>query len=182
MGYTTNFEGCFDIKPNISVEHAELINTFIANFNDNVWVRKSERTIELDKDAPRNRCGWYIEGDISSIGWDGQEKFYDYVEWLKFLIKKFFKPLDYSVFGDVEWDGEDRGDVGTITIQNNVVTVESNLETITRLKEQVENMTGLIKERDTYIKYLEEHIKCSPDGELALEAKADFIKLSLKES
>ena len=182
MGYTTEFEGYFDIKPDVTEEHERLIHQFIDVFNDNVWRRKSERTKELDKDAPQSRCSWYIEKNTNCLTWNGEEKFYEYVEWLEFLIKKFFTPLNYVLSGDVEWIGEDRSDFGTISIKNNTVTVESNLENKRRMKKQIKDMTKLIQERDTYIKYLEEHIKCSPDGELALEAKSDFMKLSLKES
>ncbi|NVM33993.1 MAG: hypothetical protein HWN81_00255 [Candidatus Lokiarchaeota archaeon] len=59
-------------------------------------------------------CGNYIE-------WDGGEKFYNYVEWLQYIIDNFLKPKGYSLTGDVHWQGESSNDMGVIVVQNNAV-------------------------------------------------------------
>ena len=53
--------------------------------------------------------------------WDEGEKFYDYVEWMEYLIEKILKPRGYVVNGQVTWQGEDSDDKGMIDIRANVV-------------------------------------------------------------
>ncbi len=66
-------------------------------------------------------CQWVPNRDNTAIRWDGGEKFYSYVEWLEYLIEHFLKPWGYTLNGEVEWEGEDQGDVGKIVVENNVV-------------------------------------------------------------
>lgn len=65
-------------------------------------------------------CQWIITDD-DELEWDGEEKFYNYVEWLEYLINKFFKPEDYILNGTIEFEGEDSGDRGYIKVTNNIV-------------------------------------------------------------
>lgn len=67
-------------------------------------------------------CQWIIEND--ELIWDEGEKFYNYVEWLHYLIDNFFDPLGYVLNGEITWDGEDSDDIGTITVTDNYVEVE----------------------------------------------------------
>ena len=67
-------------------------------------------------------CQWVPSEDGSAIEWDGGEKFYNYVEWLKYLIEHFLKPWGYVLNGEVRWDGESRDDMGIIICKDNVVT------------------------------------------------------------
>src|ERR1700728_3704961 len=66
------------------------------------------------KTQPGLWCQWVPTDDGQHLEWDRGEKFYDYVEWLKYLIEHFFEPFGRVVSGSVEWDGEERGDVGLI--------------------------------------------------------------------
>lgn len=66
-------------------------------------------------------CQWIINVD-GELTWDGGEKFYHYIEWLEYLIDKFFAPLGYILNGDIEWQGEGYEDFGTIHVVNNIVT------------------------------------------------------------
>jgi hypothetical protein len=66
-------------------------------------------------------CQWVIEGDM--LVWDEDEKFYDYVKWLEYLIKHFFAPSGYVLNGAVFYDGEDPDDFGKIIVTNNIVRV-----------------------------------------------------------
>lgn len=65
-------------------------------------------------------CKWMINGD--ELEWDGNEKFYYYTEWLEYLISHFFGPLGYVLNGEIEWQGEDYDDFGTICVTDNQVT------------------------------------------------------------
>jgi hypothetical protein len=66
-------------------------------------------------------CQWVPNPYGTAIIWDGGEKFYDYVEWIEYLIENFLKPWGYVLDGEVEWVGEDPNDRGMIIIDNNVV-------------------------------------------------------------
>ncbi len=68
-------------------------------------------------------CQWIID-DYGNLTWDGGEKFYNYEEWLVYLIDNFLAPSGYICNGEVEFQGEDMGDFGTIHVENNVVTIE----------------------------------------------------------
>ena len=70
-------------------------------------------------------CQWIIRGD--ELVWDEGEKFYNYVEWLEYLIKHFFEPLGYVLNGDVLWQGEDYDDCGVICVQNNTIDLKYGL-------------------------------------------------------
>lgn len=72
--------------------------------------------------CPELWCQWIIEN--SQLVWDGGEKFYSYVEWLKYLIKNFFEPNGYTLSGVVRFQGEDSTDHGKIVAVDNVVTLE----------------------------------------------------------
>ncbi len=66
-------------------------------------------------------CQWVPTEDGTGVEWDQGEKFYCYVEWLKYLVQHFLAPWGYVLNGEVHWRGEDRADVGTIHCSDNVV-------------------------------------------------------------
>lgn len=69
-------------------------------------------------------CHWTPNQDGTSIEWNGAEKFYNYIEWIEYLINKLLVPWGYVLNGEVEWDGEDSSDMGMIIIENNVVNIK----------------------------------------------------------
>lgn len=72
-------------------------------------------------------CQWMIDqegGDEhGQLRWDYGEKFYNYVEWLKYLIDNVFVPNGHVLNGDIDWQGEEIGDIGTIEVVDNIVSV-----------------------------------------------------------
>jgi hypothetical protein len=83
---------------------------------------KSPSKIEPEPWAqPGLWCKWVPNQDGTAIEWDGAEKFYDYVEWITYLIEHFLEPWGYKLTGNVEWQGEEDEDVGVICIRNNRV-------------------------------------------------------------
>lgn len=88
-------------------------------------------------------CHWVIGGDNDELMWDKSEKFYDYIEWLKYMIDDFFEPLGYTLNGDISWEGEEPDDFGNIHVENNVVNANygirvydlSNIDTDVMIKE-----------------------------------------------
>jgi hypothetical protein len=69
-------------------------------------------------------CQWVPNEEGTAIEWDGGEKFYNYVEWLQYLIHHFLAKWGYVLNGEVEWVGEDRSDTGKIVVENNEVTTK----------------------------------------------------------
>lgn len=70
-------------------------------------------------------CQWIIN-DNNELEWDGNEKFYDYIEWLEYLIKNFFEPWDIKLNGVIKWQGEDYNDRGVIIVKDNKVTTKNS--------------------------------------------------------
>lgn len=68
-------------------------------------------------------CQWIIN-ENGEVEWDGNEKFYNYVEWLHYLIDNFFAAEGYILNGEIEYLGEDPSDHGLIVVKNNCVKVE----------------------------------------------------------
>ena len=77
---------------------------------------------EPPKGVPGLWCQWVIED--GELVWDGAEKFYNYIEWLEYMIVNFFKPAGYTLNGVIEWRGEDWDDTGKITVTDNKIEVE----------------------------------------------------------
>ena len=65
-------------------------------------------------------CQWIITDDCKQLIWDGNEKFYNYKEWLLYLIESFILPSGYKLNGEVFWY-DDYGNSGLIYINNNKV-------------------------------------------------------------
>lgn len=66
-------------------------------------------------------CQWVPSEDGTAIVWDEGEKFYEYIDWIKYLIEHFLSPWGYVLNGEVYWIGEDADDRGIIVIKDNVV-------------------------------------------------------------
>jgi len=69
-------------------------------------------------------CQWVPNGDGTALMWDEGEKFYEYEDWLRYLIEHFLAPWHYTVNGEVEWKGEDSSDIGLLVVKNNIVSVK----------------------------------------------------------
>lgn len=76
-------------------------------------------------------CKWMITTKSENkelydavLEWNGHEKFYDYIEWLEYLILHFFEPWGYSLNGTTKWQGQREEDTGFILVEDNTVVVE----------------------------------------------------------
>ena len=161
MGYTTDFEGQFDLDRELAPEHA----AYLRQFSDTRRMKRDEQIVSRMRDPIRvaaklppgtegqyfvggdgwdgvlpwdgsildyNRepstqpglwCQWVPTEDNDGIEWNGTEKFYDYVPWLRYLIDHFLKPWGYRLDGLVRWSGEEVSDIGLIEVKDNVVHV-----------------------------------------------------------
>jgi hypothetical protein len=69
-------------------------------------------------------CQWAPNEQGTAISWDGGEKFYHYIEWLRYQIDNFFAPWGYKLNGVVTWQGESHGDVGSIVVTDNQIEIQ----------------------------------------------------------
>lgn len=158
MGYTTDFNGEFNLDKPLTIEHRAYLTKFsetrrmrrnpsvadklpdpdriavgLPVGNEGEYFVGAEGFAGQDRDdsvvdynsSPNNQpglwCQWIPTEDGTAIVWDGGEKFYDYVEWLEYIIKNFLAPWGYVLNGEVEWFGEDANDRGKIVVKNNAV-------------------------------------------------------------
>lgn len=160
MGYTTEFDGQFNLDRPLEIHQIEYLKKFSQTrrmLRDPV---KCETMLDpyrkavglpigidgeyfvgasgfagqvrdgsiLDYNEPPSTqpglwCQWIPSEDGIAIIWDGGEKFYNYVEWLEYIIKNFLEPWGYKVNGEVKWTGEEPYDLGIIRVTDNVVEV-----------------------------------------------------------
>jgi hypothetical protein len=70
-------------------------------------------------------CQWRPNAQGDVLEWDGSEKFYNYEDWLLYLIANFFAPWGYRLDGEVEWQGEDRDDRGILIVTDNAISTKT---------------------------------------------------------
>lgn len=160
MGYTTYFEGSFQVDGPLSDAAKDLIDGLgttrrmkrdsqkladrlgitleecVEKYGEEGQLYCGERECSgqartsdiIDYNFPPNGqpslwCQWiYKEDDGGKIVWDKGEKFYDYVEWIEYLIRVVIAPEGRALNGTVRYCGKDKFDGGTIQIENNIVT------------------------------------------------------------
>lgn len=74
-------------------------------------------------------CQWVPNDDGTEITWDGGEKFYRYIEWLKYIIESFIEPWGYTLNGEVTWQGEEPDDFGRILVKDNSILTQKGHRT-----------------------------------------------------
>lgn len=119
MGYSTYFTGSMLVDPPLSAEHIEILTTF--NYTDH----------REEPGMPGIWCGWIPSPDGTMIEHDGGKKFYDYAEWLQYLVDRFLLPWGYRIAGAIEWNGEESGDLGRLVIDSPLGTVKVQYAHIT---------------------------------------------------
>ena len=80
------------------------------------------------KTQPGLWCQWKVTED--ALEWDGGEKFYNYEEWLEYLIDNFFEPLGYILNGEIAWQGEENDDFGTISVEDNIISMNYGMRIV----------------------------------------------------
>ncbi len=90
------------------------------------WVLRDKLQTELNADKikqPGLWLQWVLNEDGTELSWDGNEKFYNYTEWLQYLIAHFFEPWGIKLNGEIEWVGEESNDRGKIVVVDNNVEI-----------------------------------------------------------
>jgi hypothetical protein len=159
MGYTTEFNGRFNLNKPLTEEHSNYLTQFAETRRIKRDARKTSgrpdpirKAVGLQvgleggyfvgeggfmgqnsgpdvinsNDPPAGQpglwCQWVPTEDRTGIEWNGMEKFYDYTEWLAYLIEHFLEPWGYVLNGEVEWQGEDLEDLGKLVVKDNMVS------------------------------------------------------------
>lgn len=109
MGCTTRFNGHFhlDREPPLSVlkRLRELEDAGTRSLKDGIAY-------------PGQFCQWVVTKHLDGIEWDQNEKFYEYTEWLQWIIDEILKPAGINLFGRVEFQGEDVQDHGWLVVED----------------------------------------------------------------
>lgn len=141
MGYTTKFKGNFELS---AVPSAEVIIKLreleMADGRESQW---------KDTNCPDSYNQWELTKDCQRIKWDGNEKFYNYVEWLQWIIDKILAPSGLRLTGSVQYSGEETDDVGVLAMIDGKV-VQTKLQLVSDdLKELIEFKTFVLAHRDS---------------------------------
>lgn len=138
MGYTTDFTGGFNFNKPLTLNLQEKVNAF------------SKERHTPGNGVPGYWCQWIIGKDYDgeeALIWDEGEKFYNYVEWLEYLIKNFFEPEGYVLNGEVEYQGEASDDFGTIEVKDNKVTQNFGIHVMNLSDISSDNLINELKKR-----------------------------------
>lgn len=118
MGYTTDFRGQVTFDKPLTVVQKKVLEEFSEE-------RHGGNT-EVYAGFPGFWCDWVPTEDGTGLEHNGNEKFYNYVEWLEYIIEHFVKPWNLKLNGEIEWRGEEWEDTGTIYVEDNIVRSENN--------------------------------------------------------
>lgn len=177
MGYTTDFSGHVTITPPLNADEIAYLKRFADTRHMN-YVRGPYITDEDARRIDQGRgfvgdndpcdgqpglyCQWIPTDDGTGLRWDGGEKFYDSVEWMRYLINVFLRPdailrnelvtnaypdrfyadefvnftFDHVVNGVIEAQGEETSDHWWLIVKDNEVTVRELAEMMKRMVEQ----------------------------------------------
>lgn len=92
-------------------------------------------------------CQWIPSPDGEYIEWNGREKFYEYTDWLKYIISNFLAPKGYELNGEVRFQGETYDDRGVILVSNNRVEVINDMDELTRLRKENEELKNKLADK-----------------------------------
>lgn len=141
MSYTTILEGRFIFSRPLTLKEYKELNQLKRPTLESPASGLERKAFQLT-----GRCCWESDEDGMSLSWDGTENFREYVEWLDYLIQKRFVPWGIQLEGKVAYHGEEHGDQGFLTIENNkVVVTELSESAFVNLNSDVEEMMKIIQ-------------------------------------
>lgn len=121
MGYTTKFTGHIKLSRKLTMAEAKQILEF------------NEDPDRIPAPHPNSYMQWVPNASLDAIGWDGNEKFYNYTEWLSWLCS-WLRERGIETAGLLNWSGEDTDDAGQILVIDGVVTASTTLKKADRFK------------------------------------------------
>lgn len=104
MGYTTEFTGSIKLSRKLTFAEAKQL-------------------LEIDE-KDTGICAyfqWVPADTLEHIVWDGNEKFYHYVEQLGWLCNEWLSKRGIVANGELYWEGEETGDTGLLRVVDSTV-------------------------------------------------------------
>ncbi len=74
-------------------------------------------------------CQWIYNRADNCIEWNMGEKFYDYADWIVYIIVHFLRPWGYVLNGTVDWNGDEPDDFGRLVVENNALYISEGVQT-----------------------------------------------------
>src|ERR1700676_2950330 len=121
MGYSVYYNGEIDISPELSDEHATLLDEALTKSNPGLLGITAE-----DGQGLYHGCDWQLSGGRLIVEGEAPGEPY---QCLRLLIVRFFQPKGYTLSGEVSWEGEQRGDTGIIPLDGHRVESVSDSTT-----------------------------------------------------
>lgn len=149
MGYSTFYEGQIEITPPLNKDEMDYLSKFRETrrmhrekgpyFVDGSGFMGQGNDDDIldfnspDPSQPGLWCKWEITEDGRFIEWDGGEKFYGDIQWMRYLIDHFLKPdalakealpflqCNHVMNGTIYSQGEEIDDTWAIHVENNMV-------------------------------------------------------------
>ena len=115
MGYNTEFEGEFALSKQLDEETYYALEELADSRHDY-------------EDMPSIWCQWVVGADWQSIKWNGGEKFYGYIGWIKYINRNFLLPKGIKMDGEVAFQGERAKDGGRIVAKDGKIDVFWNYD------------------------------------------------------
>ena len=113
MGYDTKFSGAVKLSRALTIAEASAI------------LEANNDPDSIQGEHPRSYMQWVPTQSLDHIVYDGNEKFYEYVDWMKWLVN-YLKGIGITADGEIDWSGDQAGDTGTIVVANSEVTVRDH--------------------------------------------------------
>ena len=113
MGYDTKFSGAVKLSRALTIAEASVI------------LEANDDPDSIQGEHPRSYMQWVPTQSLDHIVYDGNEKFYEYVDWMKWLVN-YLKGIGITADGEIDWSGDQAGDTGTIVVANSEVTVRDH--------------------------------------------------------
>ena len=149
MGYSTHYEGQIEINPPLNEDEMDYLSKFrqtrrmhrkkgpyFVDGSGFMGQGHDDDILEFnnpDPSQPGLWCKWEVTEDGRFIEWDGGEKFYDDIQWMRYLIDHFLKPdalakealpflqCNHIMNGTIFSQGEEIDDTWAIHVENNMV-------------------------------------------------------------
>lgn len=152
MGYSTDFIGHIDIEPPLNDAEMEYLSAFFDSRRcdrggdpyevpgnpraETLVGEYGERGNDPAPGQPNLWCDWRVCWDGCCLAWNGTEKSYSMIPWLRYLIAHFLKPdakaagdprfaefgFDHVLSGMVVGCRRDDKELFALTVRNNRVT------------------------------------------------------------
>lgn len=116
MGYHTDFYGSFKLNKHLDEITKALLQDIYDHGDSNAPVAKY------------SSCQWIYDDDYDPcLVWDQGVNFYEYIGWIRYLVETILAPRGYILNGSVDWEAQDRDDVGRILIENNKIRIQKQV-------------------------------------------------------